>query len=478
MHFLYKKYLFTVCLCLWILPQARCQSQIENLEERARVLLEQHEYASALAILNLITDIDSTNSIAYQNKGAILMRNLGDTLGALENTDLSIFYDPNNVEAYVNKATLEYFLKNYESSLKAIDKAMALGRKDAETFAIRACTYSALKNYEKSMNDFDKAFQFNPHSDTLYVQKAEAIQYMLSDPNKSIPVLDEGLKKFPESLYILETRALFNNKKQTEEGYKKVIADFDVLLRIAPADKHGRYYYFRGLTKAELGDKAGACADMNQARTLGLGEAFLYLHGNCQEIIQDDVFQADMLAYDADLCFGKGFHERAIFYLTKAIKLNPENHFYYYQRARNKYMIKLYEAAIEDLELSLNLKPDYAWTLCLYGQCVMMFEDQKEQSDFSLAKEYFKNAIKSDPAQAEFYYHLSLLCMDTEDYKSAELYLDKLIALAPNESEVYLIRGDNYVLLNESAKACESFEQANRLGNAQAAQRMLENCKP
>jgi len=468
-------YLFILLFNLCFFQSGKSQTEIELLEQKVDIFLSKKEYHSALEMLSLIIELDPKNSDAYNNKGAIIAR-LGDTLEALNYTNLAIQYNSKNIEAYTNKAIFEYNLKNYESSLLAIEKAMDLGRKDSESFVLRACAKGALHNYESSLNDFDKAIQLNPNSDTLYVQKAQMVQYEFSDPDKSIAILNEGLKKFPQSRFALEMRVVYNIKKENEDGYKNIINDINQLLKIAPESSHPNYYYARGMAKSKLDDMDGACEDMNEARLLGLGDAFLFMRDNCTDKITDDAFKADLLAYEADLSCQNGNYEKAILNLSKAIKIMPDKYSFYYQRARNNYMIKQYSDVIEDLTISLKLKPNDSWSLALYGQCLMMIEDLKVESDFTLAKEYLKNAIKSDPNQAEFYYHLSLLCMDTKDFTNAELYLLEIIKLVPNESEPYLILGDNYLLLNNKEKACVYFNYSKNLGNEEAKKRIIINC--
>lgn len=446
------------------------QSKVDLLHEQADSLIEVGKIENALILLDKIIVLSPKNSKAYENKGLIIAQ-LGDTAMAFLNLDLAIKYDPNNSNAYRNRAVLYSRKKNYDLALKDINQSLKLNPNNPHYYIARAGIKNAMHLYKECIEDYDKGIQLAPFIDTSYVSKAQAIIYELDDANKAIAVLDECLQKCPNSIYALEMRVVYNIKR---EEYQMIIDDINLLLKLV--GEHPNYYYARGMAKERLGDKIGACTDMNLSREKGSPDAMIYVVENCVELINTTQVKALALVYEADQLNKRKMYSSAISKLNEAILLDPTNSAYYYQRARNKFIIELYNEAIKDLNLALKLNPNDGWSLLMYGQCLMYLEDQSTK-DFTKAKEYMKKAVDANPKEVQFYLHLAILYLDTEDPQSAIPYLKIALELSPSTSDLIMLMGEAHLLLNEKENACIYFQKANALGNSKAPNMISLHCK-
>ena len=446
------------------------QSKVDLLHEQADSLLLEGKIEKALILLDKILILAPDNSKAYENRGIVLSQ-LGDTAMALLNLDLAIKYNPKNSSAFRNRGVLIGHTKKYDLALKDLNQAVKLDPDNARYYAIRAGIKSTMHLYKECMIDFDKAIQLEPLIDTAYVWKAQAIMYELDDANQAVAVLDECIKKCPKSVYALEIRVVYNIQR---EKYQDIINDIETLINLA--GEHPNYYYARGMAKERLGDKIGACTDMNLSREKGSQDAMLYVVQNCVELINTTQVKALALVYEADQLNKRKMYSSAISKLNDAILLDPTNSAYYYQRARNKFIIELYSESIKDLNLALKLNPNDGWSLLMYGQCLMYLEDQSTK-DFTKAKEYMKKAVDANPNEVQFYWYLAMLYLDTEDPQSAIPYLKIALELSPSTSDLLMLMGEAHLQLKEKENACTYFQKANTLGNSKAPNMISLHCK-
>lgn len=111
------------------------------------------------------------------------------------------------------------------------------------------------------------------------------------------------------------------------------------------------------------------------------------------------------------------------------------------------------------------------------GRLGLISLNQKEKK-FSDAMEMLNNMIIELPEDITLYLMRAGITMDMEQYDSALLDLEEAMRINPKSPDVYLHRGELYLLQNKKAQAKQEFEKAIALGIPQSELReKLQRCR-
>jgi tetratricopeptide (TPR) repeat protein len=123
-----------------------------------------------------------------------------------------------------------------------------------------------------------------------------------------------------------------------------------------------------------------------------------------------------------------GEYDEAFYHFDKAIKLNPNDYYFYYWRGRIYFEKRLYDQAIQDFDKAIRLKPNvysYYWRGRAYF----------EKCLYDKAIEDFTECIKLHPENSEFYYMRGQAYFKRKLYREAVRDFNKAIKLNPNYDE-------------------------------------------
>jgi tetratricopeptide (TPR) repeat protein/RsiW-degrading membrane proteinase PrsW (M82 family) len=123
-----------------------------------------------------------------------------------------------------------------------------------------------------------------------------------------------------------------------------------------------------------------------------------------------------------------GEYDEAFYHFDKAIKLNPNDYYFYYWRGRIYFEKRLYDQAIQDFDKAIRLKSNvhsYYWRGRAYF----------EKCLYDKAIEDFTKCIKLHPKNSEFYYMRGQAYFKRKLYREAVRDFNKAIKLNPNYDE-------------------------------------------
>lgn len=139
-------------------------------------------------------------------------------------------------------------------------------------------------------------------------------------------------------------------------------------------------------------------------------------------------------------------------WFSEVVKETPNDSDAWYLLGRTKYNESEFQAAIEDFDHAIALRPRYLEAENNIGLA------WKELGDKEKAKAAFETAIqwqKDPPADAQPFLNLGILLSDGGDYKSALGYLDQAATLAPKNPTIH----------EELARAYAAMEDLPRAGS-------------
>lgn len=128
---------------------------------------------------------------------------LNDISNAIKLESEYLNLDTTYFEVYANRGYYHYLNKDFNASLRDLNKAIELFNKDHVSYANRAITYISLGNYEKALLDFDNSLQISPNSPDVLVKKGDLLMKMHRSfdacPNyKKALYIDKNIKINPE----------------------------------------------------------------------------------------------------------------------------------------------------------------------------------------------------------------------------------------------------------------------------------------
>ncbi len=180
-------------------------------------------YTESLHHISVALQLDQTNPRAYYLSGMVLKES-GDTTSAIRSFELATTHDSDNYDAYMQLGLLGSATKSkYTSSY--FDNAFRINQFSTEALYGKALYLQNKGSYEKATEVYKRILEIDGQFEKSYYN----IGYMLWDEGK----FDEARK------------------------------NFDITTRLAPS--YADAYYMRGLCAEELGKKALARKDYEQA---------------------------------------------------------------------------------------------------------------------------------------------------------------------------------------------------------------------
>ncbi|MDM8538563.1 tetratricopeptide repeat protein [Desulfobacterales bacterium HSG17] len=154
---------------------------------------------------------------------------------------------------------------------------------------------------------------------------------------------------------------------------------------------------------------------------------------------------------ESQLLTRKGNFEKAIFYLNKAIKKDPDSSFLQEELASLYLRQQNSDKALKILEKIIKEDPENIDSLILYGKLKQTLKDNES------AKKAYEKIIKTDPFQKEIYLRLGSIYMDEEKLDNAFRVYEQLVQFFPDSYVGFFFLGKIYAETGDLKQAEKSF---------------------
>jgi tetratricopeptide (TPR) repeat protein len=186
----------------------------------------------------------------------------GDYDNAISSYTSAISINPNNADAYFNRARVHFYKKQYDNVIADCSKAILLDSNVGSFYFVRGITYNQKGNYEKAIEDFSKNIELTYELETAYFERADAYS-RLKQYDKSAADNTKVISINPDNLVAYSRRG---NGYIISGEYKKAIADLTYILERNPDDIEA--LSSRGIAYAYSGDNR-AMPDLMKASEMG-----------------------------------------------------------------------------------------------------------------------------------------------------------------------------------------------------------------
>lgn len=148
------------------------------LDNRGLCYLALKDYGRAIDDFSSAIRVNQSSSMSYVYRAAAYLGK-NNTNSAKKDYEDAMFYDVNNLEAYYGLNMLYVGTREYQRSLKLLEKATALDPKSSRSYFLKAVTYTFMKDTAKIFENvaeglsWDSTYFLKNTSKDLIYEKAE-----------------------------------------------------------------------------------------------------------------------------------------------------------------------------------------------------------------------------------------------------------------------------------------------------------------
>jgi len=407
------------------------------------------EFEEALSEFNKGIKLNPNNSQAYNDR-ALINESLKNYYNAISDYSKSIEINPNSSITYTNRGIMKNKLKMYATAIQDFDRAIVINSKSSAAFLNRGVSKYFLKDKEAANYDYSKVIELNNDSDNTrkaYVNRARLHQDSFAETKEEQDLesacIDMKMAAILGDLnsekWVKKYQSLCNNTK-VEQKYLKIL-----------------FEQFQNEETIE-----GAISILNKAIELdpNLADAYYY-----RGRLKYDYERKKINEKPEEIDFSD-----AIYDFTKAIELDPNIGNAYYYRANAKGELGDMDGGCSDWRKAANLEGDRNEAakkrIEKYCNNTKTAEEyferglEKENGDYEGAIADFNKAIELDPNYAKAYFNRGLSKSALKDYNGAISDFNKFIELLPDYAEAYYSRGVVKNFLKDLYGAIADFTKA------------------
>lgn len=184
---------------------------------------------------------------------------------ALKDFAKAIELDPDNLGAYLGRASVYKSVSLEEKALADYGHVIQIDPTIARAYSSRALIYKNQDKIDLALADYLRAITLEP-KDRFSLQAVGYIYYGREDFDKALEYFNKEIDVAPDLQGGYTSRGYIYMR---QEQYDKAIEDFTKALEIDPEYAHGLNYMNRSNAYLQKGDKEKARADLEKAVALG-----------------------------------------------------------------------------------------------------------------------------------------------------------------------------------------------------------------
>ncbi len=417
-------------------------TDVDSLILRGQILNGQGQPTEAMQPFETALKEDPQNPTAHYNLG-ITLASTGDALRATSELQSAVRLRPDMVPAYrvlgllaIRKGDMGLLRQSADGLISAqpslpdgylmraasnlakdpaaaradLQKVMSIAPQDSRGYAGMAQLLTGQKEYAEADKLFEQALSKNPHDSQAMVGLVQLL-FLQKEPAQAAARIHQQLEKVPDdgNLYLLlgQVDMALKDYKAAEQSLSKV-------LELNPTNIDGMLALAAAQNSLGSGDKAIA---------------------SYQRAIQQDPRDVRAYLLIAALEDSHGRWQEAQQHYQKALDVQPDNPV----AANNLSYLLLEHSGNADLALTLAQTarrglPDKPTTADTLAWAYI------HKGAYALAIDLLENAVKTEPANSTYHYHLGLAYQRNHDDTHAKAHFVRALQLNPPQAQADEIR--------------------------------------
>jgi tetratricopeptide (TPR) repeat protein len=321
------------------------------------------DYPHAFANYDRALNIAPDDPVVYDNRG-IALEGMGRHDQAIADFSRAIVLDPQDTSAYSNRATVYRAAMRLDLAIADLAQVIRADPSDGLAHYDRGTAYELSRELDKARTDYHETVRLMPS----YAPASAALGRLDSkdDPQLALAEFGAAIRLDPKSPALRARALLYLSLEEPERALP------DLNRVIANDGSDAVAWANRGVTKAKLGDFAGAIADCTRAMELAptvenrvnRGRAYATLHRDDEALadfdmaLQSDPGNLPALLGRASADYGRKRLTAALEDYSRIIEADPHSAVAYFKRGNIHLDLKEFDFAFADYSESLKLDPN------------------------------------------------------------------------------------------------------------------------
>lgn len=254
-----------------------CEKSADEYYDEGLQFDEKQNYKEALNSFTLAINSRPDFAEAYAFRAGSKY-SLGDYDRAFEDANKAIQIDSSLSIAYNNRGIIYLERNQLDNAILDFNQALALDSTFAYAYSNRGIAKTNSKKYTEAIIDHSMAISLDSSKGEFFINRGVCM-YFLEDYNTAIQDYNKGIELIPDyKVKSLNFAYLSRGNAYLKAGQKqKALLDFNKSIEVYV--KNPSSYYNRGLLFRELGQLDKACDDWKTGSKLG--------HKDCKELINE-----------------------------------------------------------------------------------------------------------------------------------------------------------------------------------------------
>ncbi|MEP6566206.1 MAG: tetratricopeptide repeat protein, partial [Mesorhizobium sp.] len=334
------------------------------------------------------------------------------------------------VQAYFVRGLTFAGKNDIDHAIADMDEVIALDPTYVRAYTNRGIGWESRQDFERAVADYSKAIALTPGDADIYVNRARALGKK-GEHDRAIVDCDKAIDIDPANEVAYGVRAIAWEDKG---NHARAAADFAKAASVG--EDPATPYYDRALSWASKGKRTRAEADCKHIAGIDAEKGSACLRQIAEALGEPANRNGRATGSDtAETHNSRGVewqekddHDRAIAEFGEAIRLDPANSTFYFNRAKSWGLKKDYARALADLDEAVRRDPANAQAYRVRGMTMARVGNSRE------AFADLDKAIEVSPDDPKSYF-IRALVWETIDPDKAIADLDKAITLDPANAD-------------------------------------------
>ena len=434
---------------------------------RALTRYYRQELRGAMSDYDLALDLDPHNVLGHYNRG-LLRTQVGDDNRAIEDFNVVIEHEPDKTMAVFNRALLLAQTGDFEGAEADLDRVLEEYPKFLYGYQCRADARRKLGNLKEAEQDELVVLRAQMEEQNRLLAGKKGDEDENEDENEGENENDNTRKKSDKNIkkyrrLVVADDAVSDN--EFSSAYRGKVQNRNIYVSLQPL--FALTYYNR---EGEVGHSIHYHRYLESIKRSGELPLPLLVTASEQALNEEQI----------------AYHFKDIDEQTAKFTGEREEAIHYFARGIDFYLVQDFEAAINDFTQAIIADGTlwlsyYARAVVRYKQVEMQRADGQgggEQSfstptdfmvdarlnDYQLILADLNKSVDLAPDFAYTYYNRGNVLSYLKDYRSAIVSYNEAIALEPTLAEAYYNRGLTYIYLGENARGVADLSKAGELG--------------
>jgi tetratricopeptide (TPR) repeat protein len=224
-------------------------------------------YSNGITFLTRMVETNPDHYYTRLKRGEIRMLNEETYREGMMDLNIALEKMPDDPDVWTAKGLMHLHIGDYIVADTLFTEAIKRNPAQSMAYFHRAHVHKGYERFSKAIENYDLSIKYNPNYAPAYLNRG-GVKQTMKDYLGALKDYDKAIKLNPNygEAYLNKGNVLYLG-----QGYQKALESYNNAIQLLP--QNAEAFFYRGLTRINLNDKAGACMDLEVAKNLGNKDA-------------------------------------------------------------------------------------------------------------------------------------------------------------------------------------------------------------